>query len=190
MHAHRVPIPNRPHPALVLIGGQNVAFKQFGKPKPLSAVCKVIHAHAPFSNGSDTTLSRKMQVPARPPLLLECRSQAAKVLSGALWSPCPASRPATEMSSSSASQCRPRLLIRTCSRCSGVLCRSRGNHASGTPITLPSLRSTHMLSASKCTRVALTEEFIPCPFDEAFVLPDDLQQFSKHAGVVTIIVGY
>src|SRR5260370_31444862 len=95
-----------------------------------------------------------------------------------------------EMSSSSASQCRPRLLILTCSRCSVVACRSRGNQASGTPIIRPSLRSTHMLSGSKCTRVALTEEFIPYPLDPLFVGLDDFQQLPKSAGIVAIIVGH
>jgi hypothetical protein len=87
---------------------------------------------------------------------------AAKVLLRLVWSPRPESRPSMEMSSSSDSQWRPRLLMRSCSRCSAVAWSKRGNQASGTPITRPSLRSTHMLSASKCTRVALTEEFIPC----------------------------
>ena len=101
-----------------------------------------------------------------------------------------------EMSSSRASQCRPRLLMRTWSRCSGVLCRSRGNHARGTPMMRPSLRSTHMLSASKWTRVgrmftcvASAEEFIPCPLDPVFVRFDDLQQLAESAGIVAIIVG-
>src|SRR5271170_588227 len=80
------------------------------------------------------------------------------------------------MSSSRASQWRPQLVIPSCWRCSGVLCRSRGNHASGTPRVQPSLRSTHILSGSKRTRVALTEEFIPCPFDPVFVDLDVLQQ--------------
>src|SRR6185437_13251700 len=95
-----------------------------------------------------------------------------------------------EMSSSNASQCKPRLLIRTCSRCSALLCSSRGNHASGTLMVLPSLRSTHILSGSKCTRVALTEEFIPCPLDAVSIAFDNFQQLSKRTGVVTIIVGH
>jgi hypothetical protein len=35
-----------------------------------------------------------------------------------------------------------------------------------------------MLSASKYTFVALTEELMPCPFDSLFVGLDDFQQFT------------
>src|ERR1035438_5976600 len=80
--------------------------------------------------------------------------------------------------------------MRSCSRCSAVAWRSRGNQASGTARILPSLRSTHMLSGSKCTRVALTEEFIPSPFDTFLIVFDDLQQFPQLSSVVAIIVGY
>jgi hypothetical protein len=37
-------------------------------------------------------------------------------------------------------------------------------------------------------RLALTEEFIPSPFDAVLVILDDLQQFPKRSSVVTIIV--
>jgi hypothetical protein len=47
-------------------------------------------------------------------------------------SPRPANRPAMEISSSMASQCRPTRLNSTCSRSADVACNSRGNHASGT----------------------------------------------------------
>jgi hypothetical protein len=87
-----------------------------------------------------------------------------------------------EMSSSRASQWSPRLLMRSWSRCSGVARRRRGNQARGTPRVRPSLRSTHMLSASKRTligaAVALTEVVIPCSFDTALVVFDDFQQFA------------
>src|SRR6187402_3221774 len=61
------------------------------------------------------------------------------------------------------SQCRPRLLMRTSSRCSGVACNRQGNHASGTPRTRPSLSETHMLSLSKRTVLAelVSKEVIP-----------------------------
>src|SRR6266568_9270487 len=95
-----------------------------------------------------------------------------------------------ETSSSTASQCRPRLPILTCSSSSVVHRSSLGNHANGTPIVRPSLRSTHMLSASKRTRVALTEELIPCPFDPLPVGLDDPDQLTKSSGIVAIIVGY
>jgi hypothetical protein len=122
--------------------------------------------------------------------LSEYRCQAANVLWSAVWSLFPARRPAIEMSSSKDSQCSPRLLILTCSRCSAELWRSRGNHASGTPMTRPSLKSTHMLSGSKCTRVALAEKLIPCPLDSVGVDFDDFQQLAKSAGIVAIIVGH
>jgi hypothetical protein len=47
-----------------------------------------------------------------------------------------------------------------------------------------------MLSGSKCTRVALTEEFIPCPLYPVFVGLDDLQQLATSAGIVAIILGH
>jgi len=69
------------------------------------------------------------------------------------------------MSSSSSSQCSPRLLMDTWSRCSAEPCSKRGNQASGTPRVRPSESSTHMLSWSKRTALALTEELIPYPAD-------------------------
>ena len=110
-------------------------------------------------------------------------------LIGAL-APNPASNPAIEMSSSIASQCRPRLLILTRSSSSEVQRNSLGNQASGTPIVRPSLSSTHMLSASKRTRVALTEELIPCLLDRFPVCLNNPQYLAKSAGIVAIIVGH
>ena len=66
-------------------------------------------------------------------------------------SPRPAMRPATEISSSSASQCMPIGLRITAARRVDVVCDRRGNHASGTPRVRPSDRATHMLSSSKLT---------------------------------------
>lgn len=66
-------------------------------------------------------------------------------------SPRPAIRPATEISSSSASQCRPIGLRVTAARWVGVACKRRGNHASGTPRVRPSDKTTHMLSSLKLT---------------------------------------
>lgn len=94
------------------------------------------------------------------------------------------------MSSSSASQCSPRLLILTCVRSSALLPSSLGNHASGTPSVRPSLNSTHILSSSKRTRVALTEVLIPRPHDQLPILFHDLNQFAKCSSVIAIIVGH
>ena len=69
-------------------------------------------------------------------------------------SPRPARRPATEISSSSASQCRPTRLSSTWLRSSGVAWSRRGNHASGIPSVLPSDSSTHIVCSSKRTLVA------------------------------------
>src|ERR1700677_455990 len=93
------------------------------------------------------------------------------------------------MSSSSASQCRPSRLILTCLRCFAVPRIKRGNHASGTPIVRPSVRSTHMQSESNLTRFALTEELIPCPLDPLTICQHNLQQLTESSSVVTIIVG-
>ena len=94
-----------------------------------------------------------------------------------------------EMSSSSDSQWSPRVVRRTCARCSGVACNKRGNHASGTPTTRPSLRSTHMLSESKRTPVGLaTEKVIPCSFYARSVGLHDLQQFAERSSIITVIV--
>ena len=95
-----------------------------------------------------------------------------------------------EMSSSSASQWRPRVLMRTCSRCSGDAFRRRGNHASGTPRTRPSLRSTQKLSSSKRIRSGLTKVFIPEALNSIPVDSDNFNKPTKRACVVTIIVGY
>jgi len=65
-----------------------------------------------------------------------------------------------------------------------------GKPGSGTPMILPSLKSTHMLSGSKCTRVALAEEFIPCSLDAVFVEFNNLQQLAENAGLITVIVRY
>ena len=111
---------------------------------------------------------------------------AANVLF-ALWSPSPARSPAMEISSSKASQCRPRPLILTCFRCLAVPRSKRGNHASGTPMVRPSLNSTHMQSGSNLTRFALTEELIPHPLDQIPICLDDLQQLTENSGVVAII---
>ncbi len=54
----------------------------------------------------------------------------------------------------------------------------------------PSLKSTHILSVSKCTRVALAEEVIPCLCDSVLVTLYDLQQLPQGAGIITIIVGH
>ena len=66
-------------------------------------------------------------------------------------SPRPASRPATDISSSISSQCRPERLSSTCSCCRGVACSRRGNQASGMPSVRPSSRSTQKLFSSNRT---------------------------------------
>src|SRR6185437_3894661 len=151
-HARRVSIANGPNAALVLIRRQHVALKQLRQRQPVFAVGKVVDAHALLSAGTAMTAHPGRISGGERTVLWEWRgdqTQAAKTLPLVVWSPSPASSPATEMSSSSASQCRPRLLIRTCAHCSAVPCSKRGNHASGTPMIRPSLRSTHMLASSK-----------------------------------------
>jgi hypothetical protein len=69
-------------------------------------------------------------------------------------SPRPASRPAIEISSSMASQCRPTRVSSTWLRSTGVARNNRGNHASGTPSVRPSVNSTHIVCSSKRTLVA------------------------------------
>ena len=113
--------------------------------------------------------------------------QAAKLVSERR-SPRPASSPATETSSSSASQCRPRLLKRTCCRSSGVARSRRGNHASGTPIVRPSLNSTHIQSASNRTCFALTEELIPRPLNTRPVCLNHPYQPAQRPRIVAIIL--
>lgn len=55
-------------------------------------------------------------------------------------------------------------------------------------MVLPSFRSTHMLSASKRTRVALTEVLMPCPLNQFPVRFDDPDQFAKVPSIIAIIV--
>lgn len=93
------------------------------------------------------------------------------------------------MSSSRASQCKPRLLMRQASRCSGDACKRRGNHASGTPSTRPSESPTHMLSSSNRTLVGLTEELSPLDFDVLTVCLDQLKKFSQGRPIETIVAG-
>ena len=100
---------------------------------------------------------------------------------------CPASRPATEMSSSSASQCKPPLLSSTSARCSALASSRRGNQASGAAIVLPSARLTHMVSSSN--RTALGEVFIPGPFNQVFVRRNHDSQVAKGASVEPVAVG-
>src|ERR1700730_6923457 len=69
-------------------------------------------------------------------------------------SPRPANSSGTEISSSISSQCRPTRVSSTRARCAGLASRRRGNHASGTPSVRPSLSSTHIVCASKCTDMA------------------------------------
>ena len=99
---------------------------------------------------------------------------------------CPASRPATEMSSSSASQCKPPLLSSTWARCSALAPSRRGNQASGAAIVLPSARLTHMVSSSN--RTALGEVFIPGPFNQVFVCRNHGSQVSKGASIEPVAV--
>ena len=100
---------------------------------------------------------------------------------------CPASRPATEMSSSSASQCKPPLLSSTWARCSALASSRRGNQASGAAIVLPSAKLTHMVSSSN--RTALGEVFIPGPFNQVFVRRNHGSQVSKGASIEPVAVG-
>ena len=60
-------------------------------------------------------------------------AQAALGCAGCVMSPRPASSPATAMYSSNASQCSPKGLSSTCSRCWGVALSRRGNHTSELP---------------------------------------------------------
>jgi hypothetical protein len=97
----------------------------------------------------ETHLSKRqlMGIAYAPPIL-----RAGCSVDGVTW-PRPASRPAMEMSSSMASQCRPMRLNSTWLRSSGVARKSRGNHASGTPSVRPSVSSTHIVCSSKRTLV-------------------------------------
>lgn len=65
-----------------------------------------------------------------------------------------------------------------------------GEPRQGHPWMRPSLRSTHMLSSSKQTFVALTEELIPCSFDSIPVRPHNGLHFAKGTRIVSIIVGH
>src|SRR3954468_10172255 len=102
-------------------------------------------------------------------------------------SPRPARRPATEMSSSSASQCRPRRPNSTCSRWAGVACNRRGNHASGTPSVRPSDSSTHIVSVSKRTVVA--EMVMPGFQEKIAVVFDHAKDIRKFPGIEAETVG-
>src|SRR5579884_3532150 len=99
-------------------------------------------------------------------------------------SPRPASKPATEISSSSSSQCRPIRLIATRWRASALACRRRGYHAKGTPNVRPSERSTHIVCSSK--RTAVAEMVIPGLQDEASPLRDNTQDMRKFDGIEAI----
>jgi hypothetical protein len=101
-------------------------------------------------------------------------------------SPRPASKPATEISSSMASQCKPTRLISTCSRSAGVARNSRGNHASGTPSVRPSVSSTHIVYSSKWTLVA--EMVMPCSQNEIAVLRNNPQDIRKFARIKAITI--
>jgi hypothetical protein len=94
------------------------------------------------------------------------------------------------MSSSSSSQCRPRLPIRQACRSSALARRRRGNQASGTPSTRPSDNPTQRLSSSKRTFVGLTEELPPRGLDALTVCLDQLQQLSQGLAIEAVIVGY
>jgi hypothetical protein len=100
---------------------------------------------------------------------------------------CPARRPATEMSSSSASRCKPPLLSSTWARCSALAFSRRGNQANGVAMVRPSDRLTHMVSSSK--RTALGEVFIPSPFDQTRVCCNHGPQVPQSTGIKTIAVG-
>src|SRR4029077_10457251 len=89
----------------------------------------------------------------------------------------PASRPAIEISSSRSSQCRPTRLISTRVRASGLACKRRGNHASGTPKVRPSVKSTHIVCSSK--RTAVAEIVIPCLQDQRSSFRDNAQDTRK-----------
>src|SRR5580698_10644572 len=89
----------------------------------------------------------------------------------------PASKPAIEISSSRSSQCKPTRLISTRARASGLACKRRGNHASGTPKVRPSVKSTHIVCSSKRTVVA--EMVIPYLQDQSSSLGDNAQDTRK-----------
>ena len=76
----------------------------------------------------------------------------------------PANSPATKMSSSSASQCKPPLLSSTNARCSGVASSRRGNQTNGAAMVRPSDKLTHKVSSSN--RIAVGEFVIPPPFKQ------------------------
>src|SRR5579863_1198451 len=84
-----------------------------------------------------------------------------------------------EISSPRSSQCRPRVLLTTCSRCACEPRNRRGNHASGTPSVRPSDNSIQKLSSSNRTLLALTKELIPGPQDKTSAMRDDLNQFAQ-----------
>ena len=86
-----------------------------------------------------------------------------------------------EMSSSSASQCRPKALIVTWARSVGVACSRRGNQTSGTPMVRPSLSATQRLSSSKLTFSA--EMIMPSPFDVAATVRHDPRNSPQGSGV-------
>lgn len=99
---------------------------------------------------------------------------------------CPASNPATEMSSSSASQCSPFLLSSTCARCAGAAFSRRGNQANGAAMVRPSDRLTQSVSSSK--RTDLGEIVIPCSFNECLIAEDGIPQFTQCTRIKTIAV--
>ena len=96
---------------------------------------------------------------------------------------CPARRPATEMSSSSASQCKPPLLSSTWARCSALASSRRGNQANGAAMVHSSDTLTHMVSSSK--RSALGEVVIPGPFDQILVCCNHGLQVPQSTGLST-----
>gem|GEM_PF-4163075 len=104
-------------------------------------------------------------------------------ISPTVWSPRPRRRPRTEMSSSKASQWRPRpppLMTHVLS-CSGEAACNRGKNANGTPRRRPSASCTHMAFSSKSTssaRGSMCEIFIPKPPDHlAFFFGEKHDQF-------------
>src|SRR5580692_7760538 len=96
----------------------------------------------------------------------------------------PASRPAIEISSSRSSQCRPTRLISTRARASVLACKSRGNHANGTPKVRPSVKSTHIVCSSK--RTAVAEMVIPCLQDQSSSFRDNAQDTRKFCRIKAI----
>src|SRR5690242_5967049 len=79
--------------------------------------------------------------------------------------------------------------MRHAPRCFGVACSRRGNQASGTPRVRPSESSTHILSSSNLTVVALTEEVVPSLFDALTVRLDQFQQLAQRPCVEAVVVG-